>query len=99
MPRSVGRRAEVLNAFVRHLAQRGYDQTNMGDIANELGMSKGTIVHHFGTKAQMLRELEETHLGRQLDAMRMVCDRFDSPQERIAAVIFAFVLMQAVARD
>ena len=53
MPRSPGRRGEILDAFVRYVAERGYDRTNMGDIADELGMSKGTIVHHFGTKAQM----------------------------------------------
>ena len=71
MPRSPGRRSEILDAFVRYVAERGYDRTNIGDIADELGMSKGTIVHHFGTKAQMLRELEETHLARQLDLLRM----------------------------
>jgi AcrR family transcriptional regulator len=99
MPRSVGRRTEILSAFIRHVAERGYDQTNMGDIAIELGMSKGTIVHHFGTKAQMLRELEEAHLRRQLDAIRMVWERLESPQERIAATIFVSVLLQAVDRD
>lgn len=50
MPRSPGRRSEILDAFVRYVAERGYERTNIGDIADELGMSKGTIVHHFGTK-------------------------------------------------
>ncbi|BCO37842.1 TetR/AcrR family transcriptional regulator [Mycobacterium heckeshornense] len=99
MPRSAGRRGEILDAFVRYVAERGYERTNIGDIADELGMSKGTIVHHFGTKAQMLRELEETHLARQLSVTRMLWDRLVTPQERIAAVIFASVLMQVLARD
>lgn len=99
MPRSPGRRSEILDAFVRYVAERGYDKTNIGDIADELGMSKGTIVHHFGTKAQMLRELEETHLARQLDVLRMVLDRVAAPHERIAAVIYASALLQVVARD
>lgn len=99
MPRPVGRRAEILDAFVRHVATRGYDQTNMGDIADELGMSKGTIVHHFGTKAQMLRELEETHMSRQLRLVEAVWERLASPQERVAAIIFASAFLQAVARD
>ncbi|MCV7166711.1 TetR/AcrR family transcriptional regulator [Mycobacterium stomatepiae] len=99
MPRLPGRRAEILDAFVRYVAERGYDRTNMGDIADELGMSKGTIVHHFGTKAQMLRELEEAHLGLQLDALRMVWDRLATPHERIAAIIYASVFLQVIARD
>ncbi|OBJ03242.1 TetR family transcriptional regulator [Mycobacterium alsense] len=99
MPRSPGRRSEILDAFVRYVAERGYDKTNIGDIADELGMSKGTIVHHFGTKAQMLRELEESHLARQLDVLRMVWDRVAAPHERIAAAIYASALLQVMARD
>ncbi|MEY8015009.1 TetR/AcrR family transcriptional regulator [Mycobacterium servetii] len=99
MPRSPGRRSEILDAFVRYVAERGYDKTNIGDIADELGMSKGTIVHHFGTKAQMLRELEETHLARQLDALRTVWDHVGAPHERIAAIIFTSALLQVTARD
>jgi AcrR family transcriptional regulator len=71
----------------------------MGDIADELGMSKGTIVHHFGTKVQMLRELEETHLTRQLGALQMAWARLPAPHERIAAIIYASALLQVVARD
>ncbi len=71
----------------------------MGDIADELRMSKGTIVHHFGTKAQMLRELEETYLQRQLDAVRKMWERLSRPQERIAAIIFASTHLQVIARD
>ncbi|GAA4536223.1 TetR/AcrR family transcriptional regulator [Mycobacterium paraffinicum] len=98
MPRP-GRRGEIFDAFVRYVAERGYDRTNMGDIADELGMSKGTIVHHFGTKAQMLRELEETHLARQLDALQMAWARLDAPHERVAAIIYTSALLQVVARD
>ncbi|MBX9642268.1 MAG: TetR/AcrR family transcriptional regulator, partial [Mycobacteriaceae bacterium] len=76
-----------------------YERTNIGDIADELGMSKGTIVHHFGTKAQMLRELEESHLANQLDVLRMVWDRVSAPHERIAAIIFTSTLLQVMARD
>jgi AcrR family transcriptional regulator len=99
MPRSPGRRNEILDAFVRYVAERGYDRTNLGDIAEELGMSKGTIVHHFGTKAQMLRELEETHLACQLDALQMVWDRVASPHERIAAMVYTSALLQVIARN
>ena len=99
MPRSPGRRGEIFDAFVRYVAERGYDRTNMGDIADELGMSKGTIVHHFGTKVQMLRELEETHLTRQLGALQMAWALLPAPHERIAAIIYASALLQVVARD
>ena len=99
MARSPGRRGEILDAFVRYVAERGYDRTNIGDIADELGMSKGTIVHHFGTKSQMLRELEETHLTRQLDVLRMAWDRLEAPHERIVAIIYTATLLHVIDRD
>ncbi len=99
MPRLPGRRNEILDAFVRYVAERGYDRTNLGDIADELGMSKGTIVHHFGTKAQMLRELEESHLARQLEVLRMVWGHLSAPHERIAAIIYTSALLQVIARN
>lgn len=99
MPRPVGRRAEIHETFIRHVSERGYEATNLGDIAHELGMSKGTIVHHFGTKAQMLRELEESYMTRQLAAVGLMWEQLSKPAERIAAVIHASALLQVVARD
>lgn len=99
MPRPAGRRAEIHETFIRHVAERGYEATNLGDIAQELGMSKGTIVHHFGTKAQMLRELEENYMTRQLAAVGLMWEELGKPAERIAAVIHASALLQVVARD
>lgn len=99
MPRSPGRRSEILDAFVRYVAERGYDRTNIGDIAGELGMSKGTIVHHFGTKVQMLRELEENQLARQLEVLGMVWGRLGAPHERIAAIIYTSALLHALDRN
>ena len=49
-------RDEIRDAFIRHVAESGYDGTNFGSIADELGISKGTIVHHFGTKERLLDE-------------------------------------------
>lgn len=94
-----GRRGEILETFIRHVADRGYDQTNLGDIAGELGMSKGTIVHHFGTKAQLLRELEENYMTRHLAAVQAMWEQLPSPAERIAAIIYASAMLQVTARD
>lgn len=99
MPRPIGRRAEIHEVFIRHVAERGYEATNLGDIASELGLSKGTIVHHFGTKAQMLRELEESYMQRQLDAVDELWATLSKPQERLAALFFMSARLQVVARD
>lgn len=94
-----GRKDEILATFIRHVAERGYDQTNLGDIAGELGMSKGTIVHHFGTKAQMLRDLEENYMARRKHDVDLMWQQVQSPAERIAALVYAAVFYQVEDRD
>ncbi|MHC1562949.1 TetR family transcriptional regulator [Actinomycetospora sp. C-140] len=86
-----GRRDEILETFTRHVAERGYDRANFGDVASELGMSKGTIVHHFGTKDRMLAEVQERYMRRRLDEAHGLLARLPAPAERIAAFVHAGV--------
>ncbi len=98
LPRRDSRRAEILDAFTRAVAERGYDGTNFGDLAGELGISKGTIVHHFGTKDRMLRELHENYMRRRLAEVRVVWARLTRPSERLAAFVHLGVRYQVVDR-
>jgi AcrR family transcriptional regulator len=97
-PRRDSRRAEILEAFTRAVAERGYDGTNFGDLAAELGISKGTIVHHFGTKDALLRELHESYMRRRLAEVSIVWDRLRGPAERLAAFVHLGVRYQVVDR-
>ncbi len=86
-----GRRGEILAVFTRLVAERGYDRANFGDVASELGLSKGTIVHHFGTKDRMLAEVQETYMRRRLDEAQAILARLERPDDRIAAFVHAGV--------
>ena len=97
-PRRDSRRADILDAFTRAVAERGYDGTNFGDLAAALGISKGTIVHHFGTKDAMLRELHEGYMRRRLTEVRLVWERLPAPAERLAAFVHLGVRYQVVDR-
>lgn len=94
----LGRRREILETFIRHVADRGYDGANFADIAQALGMSKGTIVYHFGTKDRLLRELHDVYMTRRLQEARLLLDRLDTPQEQLAAFVYALVRYQLVDR-
>ena len=93
------RRDDILATFVRHVAERGYEQVSMADIAGELGMAQGTIVYHFGSKAQLLRELEETYMRRRIADLKLIWEQLPAPEERVTALIYATVLLQVVDRD
>jgi AcrR family transcriptional regulator len=96
--RRESRRDEILDAFTAMVAERGYDGTNFGDLAAGLVMSKGTIVHHFGTKEQLLTELHESYMRRRLTEVRVVWDALPGPAERLAAFLHLGVRYQVVDR-
>ncbi|MBN9739135.1 MULTISPECIES: TetR/AcrR family transcriptional regulator [unclassified Pseudonocardia] len=98
MPRGAGRYGEILAAFTRHIARDGYDGTNFGAVAAELGVSKGTIVHHFGTKERILAALHESYMRRRLAEFDLIVERLDAPQEQLAAVLHAFMRYQVEDR-
>jgi AcrR family transcriptional regulator len=54
------RRAELLDAAVEYAAEHGFSELTWRPVAAALGVSATTLVHHFGTKEQML----EAILGR-----------------------------------
>ncbi len=97
--RPPGKASEILSTFTRYVAERGYDTTNFSDIAGELGLSKGTIVHHFGTKDRLLAALHESYMRRRLAEAKLMLERLSSPSEQLAALLYAFVLYQVVDRD
>ena len=54
------RRAKLLDAAVEYAAEYGFSELSWRPVAAALGVSPTTLVHHFGTKEQML----EAILGR-----------------------------------
>jgi TetR/AcrR family transcriptional regulator, cholesterol catabolism regulator len=48
------RRGEVIAGAARVFAERGYDQTSVQQLADELGIAAGGLYHYFGGKEQLL---------------------------------------------
>lgn len=98
MPRGAGRYAEILDAFTRHIAEVGYDGTNFGTVAAEIGVSKGTIVHHFRTKERILAALHESYMERRIAELELILKRLNQPETQLAAILHAFVHYQVEDR-
>lgn len=97
--RFTGKANEILEVFTRNVAQFGYDGTNLGDIARELSISKGTIVHHYGTKDRLLAALHESYMRRRLAEAKAITNTLRTPEEQLAGLLFAFVMYQEHDRD
>jgi AcrR family transcriptional regulator len=56
-PRSEGKRTRIIDAAMRHFAENGYHAARVGDIASALGIAKGSIFQHFGSKDGLFFEV------------------------------------------
>src|SRR5690349_16437682 len=92
--RDAGRSKDILSAFTRNVARNGYAGSNFSEIADELSISKGTIVHHYGTKDQLFAQMHDRYMERRLAEAQAIVERFDNPAKQFAGLLFAFILYQ-----
>lgn len=52
---------KILDISSKLFMEKGYDNTSMQDIVNELHMSKGAIYHHFKSKDDLLAKITERY--------------------------------------
>src|SRR5215471_15011721 len=48
------RRAELTRTAARLFAEKGYHGTSIGDLAESMGVQKGSLYHHIDSKADLL---------------------------------------------
>ena len=50
-------RSRLIEVARRHFAERGFDGTSIAAIAEELGLTKQALLHHFGSKERLYGEV------------------------------------------
>jgi AcrR family transcriptional regulator len=90
IPRASSRDA-ILRVFAEQVAERGYADTSLGDVAAQLGLSKGTIVHHFRSKEALLGELHVAYFGRRFAEADFIRAELGDPVRRLIAMIYALL--------
>ncbi len=94
-----GRAPEILRAFTHRVAEVGYDAANFSDVAAQVGVSKGLIAHHFGSKERMLALVHAAYMRRRLRDQEALRALFDRPREQLAGLLHAVVWYQVHDRD
>src|SRR6266853_5741242 len=56
-PRSEAKRSRIVEIAMQHFAENGYQAARVGDIAATLGIAKGSIFQHFGSKDGLFFEV------------------------------------------
>ena len=62
-PRSEAKRSRIIDAAMQHFAENGYNAARVGDIAAVLGIAKGSIFQHFGSKDGLFFEVYKRAKG------------------------------------
>ena len=105
-PQTLARRRDILDAAVEIFGSRGYAAGSLQEIAELVGMTHAGVLHHFGSKDQLLIEvlehrdrtdvahLEEKHIPGGLDLFRhLVKTAFLNAQR--AGIVQAFAVLSA----
>jgi len=73
-PRSEAKRSRIVDAAMQHFAEHGYHEARVGDMADALGIAKGSIFQHFGSKDGLFFEVYK-------HAVRSFAKYLDAPAE------------------
>ncbi len=73
--RSTATRARVLDATVASLVEDGYAATTISRIQERAGVARGTLLHHFPTRATLLVAVVEDVAARRLRVLEDDTDR------------------------
>ena len=77
-PRSQAKRSLIVEIAMQHFAEHGYHSARVGDIAAAMGIAKGSIFQHFGSKDGLFFEVYKRAVRsfpKYLDAPAEVKDR------------------------
>lgn len=86
--RGPARRALIVEVARRRFTEVGYDATTIGDIADELGLSKAAIAYYFPTKDRFLDELLDPLLD---ELERAVTEAGREPRAALGAYLATLV--------
>ncbi len=82
----------ILDAADRLLARNGYRKMTMEDLAQEVGIGKGTIYLHFPSKEEVVLSHVDRIVERLKVELRRLADSSLAPEERLREMLLARVL-------
>jgi AcrR family transcriptional regulator len=91
-PRSETKRARIVEIATQHFAEHGYHDARVGDIAASLGIAKGSIFQHFGSKDGLFFEVYKR-------AVRSFAKYLDAPAEIRAQGFFEILRYWLVSTE
>jgi TetR/AcrR family transcriptional regulator, cholesterol catabolism regulator len=93
------KRQDVVLQAARVFAERGYDQTTVQDLADELGVAAGGLYHYFGSKEQLLIRICDQLMDPLLRRARELVAEGGPPDELLRELVRLWVAHVVEHRD
>jgi AcrR family transcriptional regulator len=91
-PRSAsGREDAILAAAARIFREKGYHGTSVQDIAESVGLLKGSLYHYIRSKEELLARLFDGALDDTVRELEAIASRDANATERLRAMVKAYV--------
>ena len=81
------RRLVLLKAAFREVAEKGFSEVTLEDIAERAGVSKGVTLYYFDSKEDLFRELFGWLIDSIHQRMRQAVDAVSDPVEKVRALV------------
>jgi AcrR family transcriptional regulator len=85
------RRAAILEAAVGVFARRGYRDTNLQDLADALGVAKGTLYLYYRGKEELFLAAVDQGMVRLRDYVQAAYSHVPDPLDRLAVAVRAYL--------
>lgn len=85
------RQRQISQACARLIARRGYGATSMRDVAAEVGISTGTLMHHVRSKADLLTATLLSVAEEVTERMQAAMSQSPDPVEQLRLVVRALL--------
>ncbi len=86
-PLRTSRRADVVRAAARLFSERGYHGTSMQHLGDALGLQRGSLYAHIGSKEELLFDVVEEGAGRFLERGQRASESGGSATDRLKALL------------
>lgn len=85
------RRNEIIETAGKLFEEKGYEQTQVQDIVNEIGVAKGLFYYYFKSKDEVMEELADRYADAIIDAVNKLIDKDTTTFDKISRIFQIFI--------
>lgn len=85
------RRNEIIETAGKLFEEKGYAQTQVQDIVNEIGVAKGLFYYYFKSKDEVMEELADRYADAIIDAVNKLIDKDIATFDKINRIFQIFI--------